>query len=74
MEDGRYQMLLAKIYSRMEKIDAAIVSLQQVKGKPKNTMKSFSVLTFIPGFAFVPDSNHDISVNEGDAYVIGIKH
>ncbi|XP_074729407.1 tetratricopeptide repeat protein 21B isoform X2 [Strix uralensis] len=29
MEDGRYQVLLAKIYSKMEKIDEAIVSLQQ---------------------------------------------
>jgi len=31
MEDGRYQVLLAKIYSKMEKIDEAITSLQQVK-------------------------------------------
>ncbi|XP_064019914.1 tetratricopeptide repeat protein 21B isoform X2 [Pogoniulus pusillus] len=29
MEDGRYRVLLAKIYSKMEKIDEAIVSLQQ---------------------------------------------
>ncbi|XP_048165484.1 tetratricopeptide repeat protein 21B isoform X3 [Corvus hawaiiensis] len=29
MEDVRYQVLLAKIYSKMEKIDRAIVSLQQ---------------------------------------------
>uniref|UniRef100_A0A663ESB3 Tetratricopeptide repeat protein 21B n=1 Tax=Aquila chrysaetos chrysaetos TaxID=223781 RepID=A0A663ESB3_AQUCH len=35
MEDGRYQVLLAKIYSKMEKIDEAIVSLQQVKAKTK---------------------------------------
>ncbi|XP_037998869.1 tetratricopeptide repeat protein 21B isoform X3 [Motacilla alba alba] len=29
MEDVRYQVLLAKIYSKMEKIDRAVVSLQQ---------------------------------------------
>nr|XP_047917295.1 tetratricopeptide repeat protein 21B isoform X2 [Anser cygnoides] len=31
MEDGRYQVLLAKIYSKMEKTDETIASLQQAR-------------------------------------------
>lgn len=48
----------------MEKIDEAIVSLQQVKGKTKNPMKACNALTFIPGFTFIPDCNLNIFVNE----------
>ena len=53
MEDGRYQVLLAKIYSKMEKIDEAIVSLQQVKGKTK-PYESLQCPHFYPWFHFYP--------------------
>ncbi|XP_053925201.1 tetratricopeptide repeat protein 21B isoform X2 [Cuculus canorus] len=39
MEDGRYQVLLAKIYSKMEKIDEAIVSLQQAQELQARVLK-----------------------------------
>ncbi|KFQ72482.1 Tetratricopeptide repeat protein 21B, partial [Phaethon lepturus] len=39
MEDGRYQVLLAKIYSKMEKIDEAIVSLQQARELQARVLK-----------------------------------
>ncbi|KFZ59503.1 Tetratricopeptide repeat protein 21B, partial [Antrostomus carolinensis] len=39
MEDGRYQMLLAKIYSKMEKTDEAIVSLQQARELQARVLK-----------------------------------
>lgn len=51
MEDGRYQLLLAKIYSKMEKTDETIASLQQVKGE--NPMKACNILIFIPCFTFL---------------------
>lgn len=38
MEDARYHVLLAKIYSKMEKVDEAITSLLQVKGRRKETL------------------------------------
>nr|XP_013815924.1 PREDICTED: tetratricopeptide repeat protein 21B [Apteryx mantelli mantelli] len=39
MEDGRYQALLAKIYSKMEKNDEAIVSLQQARELQARVLK-----------------------------------
>ncbi|XP_040560144.1 tetratricopeptide repeat protein 21B isoform X2 [Gallus gallus] len=39
MEDGRYQVLLAKIYSKMEKIDEAITSLQQARELQARVLK-----------------------------------
>ncbi|NXL43527.1 TT21B protein, partial [Podilymbus podiceps] len=39
MEDGRYQVLLAKIYSKMEKIDEAVVSLQQARELQTRVLK-----------------------------------
>lgn len=74
MEDARYQVLLAKIYSKMKMIDEAVVSLQQVKGRTKNSMKACHILTFIPGFTFIQDSYNNIFVNEENAYMVGIKH
>lgn len=47
VEDVRYRVLLAKIYSKMEKIDEAILSLQQVKGKTKIPMKLAMLLSQI---------------------------
>ncbi|XP_061308433.1 tetratricopeptide repeat protein 21B isoform X2 [Pezoporus flaviventris] len=38
-EDVRYQVLLAKIYSKMEKIDEAIVSLQQARELQARVLK-----------------------------------
>uniref|UniRef100_A0A669QPC0 Tetratricopeptide repeat protein 21B n=1 Tax=Phasianus colchicus TaxID=9054 RepID=A0A669QPC0_PHACC len=39
MEDGRYQVLLAKIYSKMDKIDEAITSLQQARELQARVLK-----------------------------------
>ncbi|NXU76844.1 TT21B protein, partial [Oreotrochilus melanogaster] len=39
MEDGSYQVLLAKIYSKMGKIDEAIVSLQQARELQARVLK-----------------------------------
>ena len=47
----------------MEKIDKAIVSLQQVKDRQEILMKACNVL--IPGFTFIQDSNYNIPVNVG---------
>lgn len=47
MEDGRYQVLLAKIYSKMEKIDEAITSLQQVKWRQKETLWKLVTSSFL---------------------------
>lgn len=52
MEDARYQVLLAKIYSKMKMIDEAVVSLQQVKGKTKNLYESLPHPHFYPWFHF----------------------
>ncbi|XP_068876877.1 tetratricopeptide repeat protein 21B isoform X2 [Aphelocoma coerulescens] len=43
MEDVRYQVLLAKIYSKMEKIDRAIVSLQQARELQGRVLKRAQV-------------------------------
>ncbi|NWY76297.1 TT21B protein, partial [Erithacus rubecula] len=43
MEDVRYQVLLAKIYSKMEKIDKAIVSLQQARELQGRVLKRAQV-------------------------------
>lgn len=51
MEDARYQVLLAKIYSKMKKIDEAVVSLQQVKGKTED-YESLPRPHFYPWFHF----------------------
>lgn len=74
MEDGRYQVLLAKIYSKMEKIDEAIVSLQQVNRKRETSVKACYVLTFIPSFTFIQVYNLSIFANEENSYIVGIKH
>ncbi|XP_038607045.1 tetratricopeptide repeat protein 21B [Tachyglossus aculeatus] len=39
MEDGRYQVLLAKIYSKMEKADEAITSLQKARDLQARVLK-----------------------------------
>ncbi|POI31442.1 hypothetical protein CIB84_004807, partial [Bambusicola thoracicus] len=39
MEDGRYQVLLAKIYSKMGKIDEAVASLQQARELQARVLK-----------------------------------
>lgn len=71
MEDGRYQLLLAKIYSKMEKTDETIASLQQVKGE--NPMKACNILIFISCFTFNLVSNH-IFVDEKNGYMVVINH
>ncbi|XP_018767037.3 tetratricopeptide repeat protein 21B isoform X2 [Serinus canaria] len=43
MEDVRYRVLLAKIYSKMEKIDRAIVSLQQARELQGRVLKRAQV-------------------------------
>ncbi|XP_006124853.2 tetratricopeptide repeat protein 21B isoform X3 [Pelodiscus sinensis] len=43
MEDGRYQVLLAKIYSKMEKTDEAIVSLQQARELQARILKRVQI-------------------------------
>uniref|UniRef100_A0A8C0G591 Tetratricopeptide repeat protein 21B n=1 Tax=Chelonoidis abingdonii TaxID=106734 RepID=A0A8C0G591_CHEAB len=43
MEDGRYQVLLAKIYSKMEKTDEAIVSLQQARELQARVLKRVQI-------------------------------
>uniref|UniRef100_A0A674KJ20 Tetratricopeptide repeat domain 21B n=1 Tax=Terrapene triunguis TaxID=2587831 RepID=A0A674KJ20_9SAUR len=42
-EDGRYQVLLAKIYSKMEKTDEAIVSLQQARELQARVLKRVQI-------------------------------
>lgn len=34
MEDGRFQVLLAKVYSKVDRPDDAVTSLQQVRKIP----------------------------------------
>lgn len=77
MEDGRYQVLLAKIYSKMEKIDEAIASLQQVKGRQKETLwklATFSFLFLVLLLSCILVSNHNIFVNKKKAYMVVINH
>ncbi|EMP38709.1 Tetratricopeptide repeat protein 21B [Chelonia mydas] len=43
MEDGRYHVLLGKIYSKMEKTDEAIVSLQQARELQARVLKRVQI-------------------------------
>uniref|UniRef100_A0A8C8SD14 Tetratricopeptide repeat domain 21B n=1 Tax=Pelusios castaneus TaxID=367368 RepID=A0A8C8SD14_9SAUR len=43
IEDGRYQVLLAKIYSKMEKTEEAVVSLQQARELQARVLKRVQI-------------------------------